>query len=215
MANTVISHSISPEVVPPGIRWAVAVVLALWLALVAGLGAAGAFVAPPGSPPFAIAIGALAPIALFAIAYRISPAFRNFVLAADIRPMLAIQAWRFAGLAFIALYVHGVLPGMFAWPAGLGDMAIGATAPWLIDAINRQPAFASSRTFVAWNLLGIADLVIAVATGTISSMLASGIAGEVTSGPMAQLPLVMIPAYLVPIFVMLHLAALIKARRTD
>jgi hypothetical protein len=30
---------------------------------------------------------------------------------------------------------------------------------------------------------------------------------------MAQLPLVVIPAYLVPIFVMLHLAALVQARR--
>jgi len=209
------SQSIPPGTrVPPGIRWVVAVVLAVWLALILGLGAAGAFIAPPGSPPFAIAIGALAPIALFAAAYRISGAFRNFVLVGDVRPMLAIQAWRFAGLAFIALYVHGVLPGMFAWPAGLGDMAIGATAPWLIAAINRQPAFGASRTFVAWNLLGIADLVVAVATGTISSMLATGVVGEISTGPMAQLPLVLIPVYLVPIFVMLHLAALIQARRS-
>jgi hypothetical protein len=31
---------------------------------------------------------------------------------------------------------------------------------------------------------------------------------------MAQLPLLLIPAYLVPLFVMLHLTALIQARRT-
>jgi hypothetical protein len=30
---------------------------------------------------------------------------------------------------------------------------------------------------------------------------------------MAQLPLVLIPAFLVPIFIMLHVAALIQARR--
>ena len=48
------------------------------------------------------------------------------------------------------------------------------------------------------------DLVVAVSVGALSSVLASGVAGEVTTGPMAQLPLVLIPAYLVPLFVMLH-----------
>src|SRR5204863_202344 len=67
--------------------------------------------------------------------------------------------------------------------------------------------------FVAWNLLGILDLVVAVSAGALSSALASGVAGEVTTAPMAQLPLVLIPAYLVPLFIMLHLAALFQARR--
>lgn len=52
-----------------------------------------------------------------------------------------------------------------------------------------------------------------VSIGALSSVLASGVAGEVTTGPMAQLPLVLIPVYLVPLFIMLHLAALFQARR--
>jgi hypothetical protein len=106
-----------------------------------------------------------------------------------------------------------VLPGAFAWPAGLGDIAIGVTAPWVARALVRRLGFATSRVFVAWNLLGILDLVVAVSVGGLSSALASGVAGEVTTAPMAQLPLVLIPAYLVPLFVMLHLAALFQARR--
>jgi hypothetical protein len=105
-----------------------------------------------------------------------------------------------------------VLPGAFAWPAGLGDIAIGVTAPWVARALVRWPDFATSRVFVIWNLLGILDLVVAVSVGGLSSALASGGAGEVTTGPMARLPLVLIPAYLVPLFVMLHLAALFQAR---
>jgi hypothetical protein len=46
-----------------------------------------------------------------------------------------------------------------------------------------------------------------------SSGIIPGLAGEITTAPMAQLPLVLIPAYLVPLFVMLHLAALAQARR--
>ena len=197
----------------PGSALAAAVVLAAWFALVVVLGASGAYVTTPGSIPVPIAIAVTAPIALFLVGIRVSPALREFALATDARLMLGIQAWRFAGLGFLALYAHGVLPGMFAWPAGLGDIAIGITAPWLLVALIREPRFAASRTFVAWNLLGVLDLVVAVGTGALGSALATGIAGEVTTGPMARLPLVLIPAFFVPIFVMLHIVALMQARR--
>ena len=73
--------------------------------------------------------------------------FRDFVLAADLRLMTGIQAGRFAGLGFLALYANGVLPGSFALPAGLGDMAIGVTAPWVLLALIRRPGFAAGKTF--------------------------------------------------------------------
>ena len=127
--------------------------------------------------------------------------------------MTAVQAWRFAGFGFLALYAHGVLPGVFVWPAALGDMAIGLTAPWLALALVRRPGFAVSRLFVVWNLLGIFDLVVAISIGALSASLGTGAAREVTTAPMAQMPLVLIPAYFVPLFAMLHLAALFQARQ--
>jgi hypothetical protein len=175
------------------------------------LGAAGAFVRPPGTLPFPILLGATAPLVVFLAAYWVWPAFRAYVLSSDLPLGAAMQAWRAGGLGFLALYVHGVLPGAFAWPAGLGDIAIGVTAPWVTLALVRRPGFATSRVFVAWNLFGILDLVVAVGTGGLHSALAA--AGEVTTGPMAVLPLVLIPAYLVPLFITLHLAALFQSRR--
>jgi hypothetical protein len=194
-------------------RSLVAVVLGLWLALVFVLGARGAFVRPPGAPPLPILLGATIPLIVFAAAYLGSGAFRAFALAADLPLLTAVQAWRAGGLGFLALYANGVLPGLFAWPAGLGDIAIGITAPWVARALVREPGFATSRRFVIWNLLGILDLVIAVGTGALSSGLLAGLTGSVTTAPMARLPLVLIPAYFVPLFVMLHLAALFQVRR--
>lgn len=52
-----------------------------------------------------------------------SPAVREYALMADLRFITATQAWRFGGFAFLVLDTYRVLP---AWPAGLGDMAIGA-----------------------------------------------------------------------------------------
>jgi hypothetical protein len=191
----------------------VAVALAVWFALVVLLGARGAFATPPGKPPLPMLIGFTAPVIMFFAGFWWSRPFREFVLAIDLRLATAIQAWRFVGLGFLDLYAYGVLPGIFAWPAGLGDIAIGVSAPWILVALIREADFAAGKTFMVWNVLGVLDLVVALGTGALGAVLASGVAGEVTTGPMAWLPLVLVPAYLVPIFMMLHATALLQARR--
>ena len=191
----------------------VAVVLAVWFLLVVSLGAAGAFVGRPGAPPIAIAIGIGAPLLLFFAWLRLSESFRDFVLSLDLRLVAAMQGWRWAGFGFLFLYAHNVLPGIFALPAGIGDMAIGITAPWMVVALARRPEFAASAGFVRWNVLGILDLVVAVGLGTLSAMLTTGAAGEISTASMATLPLLMVPAFLVPLFLMLHVAALMQSRQ--
>ena len=191
----------------------VSVALALWFGVVFLLGAQGAFVGSAGSPPLPIFFGFTIPLAVFFAANFGSGAFRAFVLGADLRLLTAIQAWRWAGFGFLSLYALGVLPGLFAFPAGLGDMAIGVTAPWILLGLIRDPSFVTRRRYVVWNILGIIDLVVAISMGTICSGFLPGITGSVTTSPMAQLPLVLIPAYLVPLFIMLHFAALSQARQ--
>jgi hypothetical protein len=92
-------------------------------------------------------------------------------------------------------------------------MAIGVTTPLVIHALRRQPAFAASRLFWVWNLLGILDLVVAIGLGAMSSVLGIGISAEITTFPMGESPLVLVPTFLVPLFVVLHLASLLQARR--
>ncbi|WP_404616222.1 hypothetical protein [Rhodanobacter hydrolyticus] len=194
------------------IRQGIVLVLAAWFGLVVSLGISGAFVGRPGQPPVAIAIGVGAPLLMFFAWLRFSPSFRAFVLSLDLRLITAMQAWRWAGLGFLSLYAHNVLPAMFALPAGLGDMAVGFAAPWMILALVRRSDFAGSRAFVRWNLFGMLDLAVAIVLGTLSATLSSGAAGEITTAPMATLPLLVIPAFLVPLFLMLHTAALMQSR---
>ena len=214
MENTVVSHVNQPKVLSAsGTGAFVAVFFLAWLALIFVLGARGGFVAPPGAPPLALLIGLLAPLSLFLLGYRTIPALREFILTADLRIIVGIQAWRWAGFAFLTLYTYGVLPGAFAWPAGLGDMAIGVTAPLVLASLLRRPNFAESKSFVAWNLSGILDLTVAVSIGALVPLLAPNFYGAVTTAPMTKLPLVLVPTYLVPTFLMLHLTALFQARR--
>jgi hypothetical protein len=196
-----------------GIPLGVTTALTVWLLLVLSFGAAGAFVRPPGTPPLPMAIGVTAPLVLFFASLRLSQSFREFVLSLDLRLIAGMQAWRWAGLGFLSLYSQKVLPAGFALPAGLGDMAIGATAPWIILALIRRPGFAASGAFIRWNVLGILDLIVAVSIGTVSAFFATGAPGEISTAPMATLPLLLIPAFLVPLFFMLHTAALMQSRQ--
>lgn len=186
--------------------------LVLWYGAVFALGAAGAFVRPEGSAPLPIALGATLPIAAFLVVYRVSHAFRSVVHSADLRFLAGVHAWRMGGFLFLVLYAYDLLPGLFAWPAGLGDMAVGLAAPWVIAKLSTDRGFAGSRGFVLWNLLGILDLAVAVSMGALSSGVIPGLV-PVTTAPMAAMPLVLIPAFFVPLFVILHLAALFQARR--
>jgi hypothetical protein len=214
MGTTVIAPPVGS--VPTGLkptRLSVILIMGLWFVLVVSLGAVGAFVTRAGTPPFPIALGVAVPLLLFFAGLRLSPSFREFVLALDLRLIVAMQAWRWAGLGFISLYAYGVLPALFALPAGLGDMAIGVTAPWILLGLLQRPGFLTSATFIRWNLLGILDLAVALSLGSLSATLSTGAAGEISSAPMAALPLLLIPAFLVPLFLMLHTAALMQSRR--
>ena len=196
-----------------GIRLGVSVVLTVWFLLIVSLGAFGAFVGRPGTPPIAIATGVGVPLLLFFAWLWLSHSFRDFVLSLDLRLIAGIQAWRWAGLGFLSLYTYKVLPAFFALPAGLGDMAVGFAAPWMILGLVRRPGFAASPAFIRWNVLGILDLVVAVSLGALSATLSTGAPGEISTAPMATLPLLLIPAFLVPLFLMLHTAALMQGRR--
>jgi hypothetical protein len=214
MENTITSRVDQPRVPSVfGTGAFVTVFFLAWLALILVLGARGVFAAPRGAPPLALLIGLMTPLSLFILGYRTSQPLRDFILSVDLRLIVGIQAWRWAGFGFLTLYTYGVLPGIFAWPAGLGDMAIGLTAPLVLANLLRRPNFAASKSFVAWTASGILDLTVAVSIGALVPLLAPNFYGAVSTAPMAQLPLVLVPTYLVPTFLMLHLTALLQVRR--
>jgi hypothetical protein len=189
------------------------VVLAIWFALTALAGVTGAVAVGPDTLFRPIALTMVVPVLAFVALYLGSARFRDFVLGRDLRFLTLLQAWRVVGFAFLPLYAFGVLPGLFAWPAGVGDVLVGLTAPWVVFALLRDPAFAASRAFVVWNVLGLADFAVAGATSVLASGAVPGlVAGGVTSAPMELWPLMLFPSFLVPLFTIAHLTALFQVR---
>ena len=81
-------------------------------------------------------------------------------------------------------------------------------------ALLGQQILAARRTVAAWNLLGIADLVMAVSLGFLSS---PGILQILSLGEpnvmISAYPLVMIPVFAVPLSILLHVCSLTKLSR--
>src|SRR5262245_65708732 len=90
---------------------------ALWFVLALGGSLLGVFDSEP-RPPLPLGLAAVVPVALFAISYLTSAGFRQFVSSLDLRLLTFAQTWRVGGLVFVILYHQGLLPGVFALPAG-------------------------------------------------------------------------------------------------
>ncbi|MGH8678616.1 MAG: hypothetical protein ACREUQ_09740, partial [Burkholderiales bacterium] len=190
-----------------------AIAIASWATLAAVLLSAGVFRPTPGEPSIAFPAAVIAPLAIFVILYQVVSRFRSFVLGLDTRLITIMQSWRVLGLMFIQLYWLGLLPGLFAYPAGLGDAAIGISAPLVALALIANPARVAARGFVLWNLLGILDFVVALTAGTLmSGTWPHFVADGPSTRLMREFPLGMIPTFLVPLFAMLHLSAIFHAR---
>ena len=162
-------------------------------------------------PP--IAITALVPVAVFLGLYASFSRFRGFVLAQDIETLTMLQLWRVIGFVFLMLYAYGVLPGLFALPAGIGDVAVGLAAPFVVLHLRRDPAYAASSGLVRFQYLGLLDFAVAIVTAGLSAgAFASLTPGGITSAPMDVWPLNLFPSFVVPIFIILHLTVLLQAR---
>jgi hypothetical protein len=184
------------------------IVLFGWLGLALLLGWQGIFRSALNQqvPYIALAIGI--PILAGALFIRGSKQGREIVAAVAQSRLVAFQFYRVLGVTFLVLYTAGQLPGIFALPAGLGDVMVGLTALMVGARVARSD---NDQLVNLWNCLGISDLVIALATGFLSSpsrfQIFSLDAANVLIG---SFPLVMVPIFAVPLSIVLHLASLSK-----
>jgi hypothetical protein len=176
--------------------------LALWLGVTGKLNGHGA-------PPIGIGAAIVVPLLVFAADRRMGSPLFGALARLELPALIAAQTFRVVGVVFLVAWAGGTLPGGFALPAGLGDVAIGLTAPLVAAAVARRPPrLAAARI---WNLLGVVDLVMAVTSGVLHGRSPIGLlAGHVTTDVMARYPLSLIPTFFVPLALMLHLTTFRK-----
>ena len=178
-----------------------------WFVFTIGASASHLYVNNPNAPPLAFGLAVLTPIVLFLAWFISSAKFRQFTLSLSPRVLTLVQSWRIVGFAFLALAAFRVLPGLLALPAGWGDIAIGATAPFVALSLA---APGHRKSFILWQLLGVTDLVTAVALGALAGVLdPHGIAPTA----MTMLPMSLIPTFGVPLFLIFHIICIAQAVR--
>jgi hypothetical protein len=192
---------------------AAALILSVWVAGAIALGAAGAFHTTSGDIP-TLQFGIFLPILIGGVLIWQSPLIARIIDAVPQQWMVSVQLYRALGVIFLILYASDKLPGLFAWPAGIGDILVGVMAPVIGLSYARDPR-QNGDLVAGFNLFGIADLAIAVSMGFLTSpSLVQPFAVEPPNELITLYPLVLIPVFLVPISILVHLASLAKLRRS-
>ena len=180
------------------LRWTVgsAAVLVVWLVGVMLLAANDVF--RPDAPGIPVAL-----LTTLATGYLLlfSRTFRAIIGGIPQHWLIAIQTFRILGGVFLVRYFQGELPGVFAIPAGVGDVLTGLFAPLVAYWWLAGKPYARTAA-IAWNLFGMADLVNAVVLGVLTG-----------GGGGIVFPIVLVPTYAVPRAFLVHSYSLIGLLR--
>jgi hypothetical protein len=140
--------------------------------------------------------------ALF-LALTLLRTFRNWSFQIDIRLLIGFHLIRFVGVYFLYLYARQELPYSFAVWGGVGDIAVAALALFVIRFVNFRPGL------IAWNFIGLADILGVAAIAARSGMQSPG-----SMHQLDKFPLILLPTLVVPLVIFTHVLMLMRAFRT-
>src|SRR5215475_9711765 len=142
--------------------------LVAWLALAQHLGSANTYFATGENAVPTVLFGLLIPLIIATAGLRLSGSIASLVSAIPLHFIVAAQVYRIGGGIFLILWADGRLPWQFALPAGIGDVTTGFVAV-VVAVLLAQKAPGALRAAYVWCLFGIADLVVAVTMGALTS----------------------------------------------
>jgi len=179
-------------------------VLAAWALTVSLLALRGFFLPPDEKSPPPIGIHLLIVLAGLGILLASSATLRS--LLTNQKHLIWLNVWRLVGLVFLGLMATGQMPALWALPAGIGDVIVGVTAPWVANQLDKP---GGKRIAIIFNLFGLADLVVAVGLGIMTSPGPLRVFHTTPTSEFAtHFPLALVPGFLVPLAFALHIVSL-------
>ena len=195
-----------------GVWLAVVVPYTLWLAVIWSAAVNGVF--RPGNStlpliPVAIFLPVVVGVPILLRSQRIG----EVLDAMTASWLVGLQVYRILGGIFLVGWARGVIPGLFALPAGIGDVTTGLLALPVAYSLALRNGSAV-RGAIAWNIFGLLDFTIAVGIGLAT---APGpfqlIVPSIPNTGVGLYPTVLIPAFAVPSSILLHVLSLRQLRR--
>lgn len=190
--------------------------LGIWWLVVVGAAGAELFRADGDAVFPVIALGVALPVVAGLVILPRMSGFRRLTESIPQTWLLAAQTPRILGATFLLLLAQDKLPAHFALTAGIGDLAVGLAAPavayWYATGRAGRHGLA-----MAFNIVGVLDLVMAVVTGFLSAPSPLRVFTTTPSTEvMTMLPMVLVPAFLLPALLTVHaisIRRLLAARR--
>jgi hypothetical protein len=192
---------------------AVMIPFTLWLGLIWSSAINGVFRGGVASVPL-LPLAIFLPVIIGTPILLLSKRMGQVLDAMPANWLIALQVYRVLGSAFLIGWARSVVPGVFALPAGIGDVTTGLLA--VPVAIGLAAGTLEARkAAIAWNIFGLLDFTVAVSIGLMISpgplqLIVPSISNATTGG---LYPNVMIPAFAVPSSILLHALSLRQLRR--
>ena len=192
---------------------AVIIPFTLWLGLIWGSAINGVFRGAVASIPL-LPLAIFLPVIIGTPILLMSKRIGQVLDAMPASWLIALQVYRVLGSVFLIGWARDVVPGIFALPAGIGDVTTGLLA--VPVAIGLAAGTREARkAAIAWNVFGLLDFTVAVLIGLMISpgplqLIVPSISNATTGG---LYPNVMIPAFAVPSSILLHALSLRQLRR--
>lgn len=191
---------------------AIAAVMALggWFAISVILAETGVYADAAGEPAPWFGVAFIAVLTGLLLATAIPVIARSLAAPGSLVRLTLPHSLRLVGLAFLLVMADGGLPWLFAVPAGVGDMATGAAAPFVARRLARGEGHRPATWF---NLLGLLDLAVALTIGFLAGI-GPWQPFEIapTTQALSVLPLALVPTVAVPVAITLHVVSLRQLR---
>ena len=192
---------------------ALSAALIAWLAIAQYFGSANTYFARSETAAPTVLLGLLIPLIAAVAGVWLSNSVASLVRAIPLEWLVAAQIYRVGGAIFLVLWASGRLPWQFALPAGIGDVTTGLLAVVVATLLARKTVGAR-RAVLTWSLFGIADLIVALTMGAMTSPGRPHLlAFDAPNLLISSYPLVMVPTFGVPLALMLHGLVLWRLRR--
>jgi hypothetical protein len=191
---------------------AVMVPFTLWAAVTWTAAINGAFRTGASSLPL-LPAAMLLPVIVAAPVLLLSKRVGQLLDAMPMTWLIALQLYRVFGSQWLVYWLWGVMPGLWALPAGTGDVLTGLFAVPAAIALATGTV-EGRKTAMLWNIFGLADFAVAITLGMIMSP--GPFQLIIPEGPAMAVdtfPNVLTPTFVVPSSILLHMLSLRQLRR--
>lgn len=179
----------------------------LWTALACTAAINGAFRAGASSLPL-LQTAILLPVIVGTPVLLLSKRMGQVLDALPTTWLVALQLYRIFGSQWLAYWLRGLLPGLWALPAGTGDVLTGLFAVPVAIALASETA-EGRKAAIFWNIFGLADFAVAIVLGM--TMSPGPFQLIIPDGPQMAVdtfPNVLTPAFVVPSSILFHVLSL-------